>query len=208
MVYKAFCVNEEKIGEVFYVGFIFQSNMKIAVLGPVCRDEVIIGDKKHTNMGGIPYYVGKALQALDIPCTLFITHAEEDKEWVREQLAGLDIVHIFSEKTLCLKMKYSDDNPDQREHTVEYNSNKITPDKVVHLLEEFDYIIMGPLFYGDIDDEIFKLLEHKKIILGNFGMFTYAEENKMVRRNPEKAIAVLPHVQYLFLDENEMKFLS
>ncbi|MBW2999825.1 hypothetical protein KY339_04070 [Candidatus Woesearchaeota archaeon] len=180
--------------------------MKIAVLGPVCRDEVVINSKKHVSMGGIPYYVGKALQALGVSCTLFITHAEEDKEWVREQLEGLELIHIFSEKTLCMQIQYS--SPDERLVHTEYDPNRIAPEDVVHLLEEFDYIIMGPLFYGNIDDEIFNLLSHKKIVLGNFGMFNYAEGNKLVKKNPEKAIAVLPHVDFLFLDEGEVKFVA
>lgn len=182
--------------------------MKIAVLGPVCRDEIVVDTKKHIGMGGIPYYIGKALQALDVSCTLFITHAEEDKDWVKEQLTGLEIIHIFSEKTLCFQLQYSSNNPDKRVHKTKYATNRITPEDVVHLLEEFDYIIMGPLFYGDIDDKIFQLLNHKKIVLGNFGMFNYAEGNKMVKRNPEKLIAVLPHVKYLFLDEDEIKFIT
>ena len=182
--------------------------MKIAVLGPVCRDEVIVDTKKHIGMGGIPYYVGKALQALDVSCTLFITHAKEDKEWVKEQLAGLEIIHIFSEKTLCFQLQYSSNNPDKRVHKTKYAPNSIAPEDVVHHLEEFDYIIMGPLFYGNIDDRIFQLLNHKKIILGNFGMFNYAEGNKMVKRNPERLISVLPHLEYLFLDEDEIKFVA
>lgn len=182
--------------------------VRVAVLGPVCRDEVVIDGKKHTNMGGIPYYVGKALQALGVSCTLFVTHAEEDREWVREQLKGLDVVHIFSEKTLCFRLRYSSENPDKRVHETVYAANRISPEDVVHLIEGFDYIIMGPLFYGDIDDRLFELLGHKRIVLGNFGMFNYAEGGMMVKRHPERAMAVMPHVKYLFLDEEEAMFVA
>lgn len=181
--------------------------MRVAVLGPIAKDEVFVDGKKHISMGGIPFYVGKALQSLGVPCTLFVSHAKDDLNWVKEQLRGLELVHFFSEKTLCFRLKYSSENPDQRVHETFYSPNK-TGIGVVESLEEFDYIIMGPLFYGDVDESLFEKLKHKKIVLGNFGMFNYAEGNKMVKKHPEKALAIMRYLEYLFLDEQEAKFVA
>ncbi len=182
--------------------------MKIAVLGPVCKDEIIVDGKKHVIMGSPAFYIGKTLQALGIPCSLFISHAEKDLEWVNKELKGMDVTHFFSEKTLCFMLEYSSKNPDQRKHETVYSLNKIHSKDVAHLLEEFDYIIIQPLFYNNIDEDIFKQLSHKKIAVGNFGLFNYAEGNKMVKKHPEKAIALMKYIDWLFLDEEEAKFVA
>lgn len=181
--------------------------MKVAVLGPITRDEIIINNKKHAKLGGIPFYTGRALHSLGISCTLFITHAKEDTDLVKKQLKGLDIVHIYSEKTLVMRIKYEKDNPDKRSTHPTYTPCQISSD-IINQLEQYDCIIMGPLFYGDIDPRLFELLSHKKVVLGNFGMFNYTEGNTMQMKHPERAIAVMSHVDFLFFDENEAKFVS
>lgn len=181
--------------------------MKVAVLGPVCRDETIVSRKKHVIMGGIPFYVGKAFQALGISCTLFISHAEEDLAWVKKELSGLNLVHFFSKKTLCFRSNYSEENPNERKIEIDYTPGTIGLE-VASSLEEFDYVVIGPLFYGDVDESLFKKLKHKKLVLGNFGMFNYAEGNKAVKKHPEKAVAVLKYLDWLFLDEEEVKFVA
>jgi sugar/nucleoside kinase (ribokinase family) len=184
--------------------------MKIAVLGPVCRDEVFIDGIKHTNLGGIPFYIAKAFQSLGIDCTIFITHAIEDTDLVKSTLGDKHITyeHIYAEKTLSFKLHYSSKNPNERIHETIYVPNIIELKDVSNKLEEYDYIIMGPLFYGNIDPKIFEKFSHKKIIYGNFGMFNYAKDNKMVKDKPEKALEIMKYISYLFLDEKEIVFVS
>lgn len=53
--------------------------MKIAVLGPVAKDYVIVDNNSATQIGGIPYYVASALQALGVDkITAYITCGADD----------------------------------------------------------------------------------------------------------------------------------
>jgi hypothetical protein len=159
-------------------------------------------------MGGPAFYIGKALQALGVPCSLFVSHAKEDLDWVKKELGGLKAKHFFSEKTLSFRLEYSSKNPDQRMHETVYSPNNIRTGDVAPMLEKFDFVIMAPLFYNDLEQGLFRVMKHKKIVLGNFGMFNYAEGNRMVKKHPERAIAVLKYLEWLFLDEEEAKFVA
>jgi sugar/nucleoside kinase (ribokinase family) len=55
---------------------------------------------------------------------------------------------------------------------------------------------------------MFRKLGHKKLVLGNFGMFSYAENGKFIWKNPENLIRILPYLDFLFLDKNESFFVS
>jgi len=184
--------------------------MKIAVLGPVCKDFIKIDDKLNIQLGGIPYYVGVALKNLDIEeVVVYATFGKNDKDWILENFKGVHVEPILFENTLESHSEYSSENPDVRRNFIQYYPNSIQAnDQFLQELERFDWILLSPLFQDNIPFELFSKLKHKNLAHGNFGMFTYGENGKFVRKNPENLIKVLPFLQYLFLDKNEAAFVS
>lgn len=184
--------------------------MKIAVLGPIAKDGVKVDDNLSVQIGGIPYYVAVALKSLEVEkITPYITCGIEDNQWVRDNFSGLEVKCLPAEKTLEAKLEYSSANPDVRQHSIKCYPNTIEPEsKLLAELAEYDYIILGPLFHDNISFDLFAKLKNKNLILGNFGMFTYGENDQLVRRNPENLIKVLPFLKYLFLDKSEAEFAA
>lgn len=185
--------------------------MKVALIGPICKDETIIGNKKIKHIGGIVYYTGKALHSLGIDVTLFASHAKKDTKWVNDNLEGIKINHIYSKGTLLICHEYDKKNPNSRTNNTIYYNNTIFLEKLNKDMVEFDYIILAPLFHDNTPPNLFKELAKNtkaKLIHGNFGMFTYVENKEHVWKNPENIIEVLPYLDYLFLDDKETMFVS
>lgn len=185
--------------------------MKIAILGPVTKDYIEIdGRRLEPQIGGIPYYIAVALQSLGAgEVAPYISCGQEDRDWVKENFPGLAVKLLPAGKTLESYIKYSSANPDIREHAISCYPNTIeaTPN-LVKELENYDYIIFGPLFHDNIPFDLFEKLKHKNLVLGNFGLFTYGENGQCICRHPENLIKVLPFLKYLFLDRNEAAYVS
>ena len=184
--------------------------MKIAVLGPVCKDYIKIDDDLKVQLGGIPYYVSLALKNLDTEeIVAYATFGKEDKDWILKSFQNINLEPILVEKTLGSHSEYSSANPDVRKNFIQYYPNTIEVNaKLLQDLERFDWIMLSPLFHDNIPFELFSKLRHKNLVHGNFGMFTYSENGKFVKKNPENLIKILPFLQYLFLDKGEAEFVS
>ncbi|NTW14479.1 MAG: carbohydrate kinase family protein [Candidatus Moranbacteria bacterium] len=185
--------------------------MRIAVLGPVCRDVVSIdGIRSADQLGGIPYYVALTLRNLGVDEVVpYITYGKADRDWVLGYFDGMNVRSIPVERSLESTLEYTSADPDSRRHKISYSPNVIEPTtELLAELERYDHIILSPLFHDDIPYELFSKLRHKSLIHGNFGMFTYEEDGKFVRKHPENLIRILPFLTYLFLDDNEAKFVS
>lgn len=184
--------------------------MKVAVLGPVCKDYIKIDDELSIQLGGIPYYIGLALKNLGIEeVVAYATFGKDDKDWIMENFKGVHVEPILFEKTLESHSEYLSENPDVRKNFIKYYPNSIqASEQLLQELEKFDWIMLSPLFQDNIPFELFSKLKHKNLAHGNFGMFTYGENGKFVKKNPENLIRVLPFLQYLFLDKGEAEFVS
>ncbi|OGI85598.1 hypothetical protein A3A01_01975 [Candidatus Nomurabacteria bacterium RIFCSPLOWO2_01_FULL_39_17] len=184
--------------------------MKVAVLGPITKDTVIFDGISQMNMGGIPYFEANVLKALGAEVEAFITYAREDEEWVKENFLGIKIYSIYADQTLEGDLLYSPEDPDTRRIIrLKYGPNIISPEEdLINTLRNFDYILLGPLYYENIHHEFFEKLKDKNLVLGNFGLFTYHENGNMVWKNPEKLVQVAKFLKYLFLDEKEIKFVA
>lgn len=184
--------------------------MKVAVLGPIAKDFVKKDGKLTVQIGGIPYYVALAMKSLGTEEILpYVTCGKDDIDWVKKNFFGLAVKSLPAEKTLESYIEYSSDNPDVRKSDIKCYLNTIEPTSdLIQGLNEFDYIILGPLFHDNIPFALFQELKHKNLVLDNFGMFTYGENDKFIRKNPENLIQVLPFIKYLFLDKEESEFVS
>jgi sugar/nucleoside kinase (ribokinase family) len=184
--------------------------MEVALLGPVVKDIITVDTKTEVQIGAPPYYEGVAFNSLGDEATAFVTYAPKDDDWVKNNFKEVKVVNIPVEQTIGFERIYSSSNPDVNQSVkVEYYPNIIKPtENLIKKLEPFDYIIFGPLFHDNTPRELFESLKHKKLVLGNFGMFSYAEKNKLVQKNPENLLNIVPFIEYLFLDEEEITFVG
>ena len=184
--------------------------MRIAILGPVCKDIITIDGAKSVQLGGIPYYTGLALYHLGKQDTvLYATYGKDDEEWVSGYLKNVNVRAIPVERSHESHSVYWSENPDVRENEIRYTRNTIEPtDELFRELETFDTIILAPLFHDDVPFEFFERLRHKNLVHGNFGLFTYGEEGQFIRKNPENLLRVLPYLDALFLDIHEGMYVS
>jgi len=183
--------------------------MRVAILGPICRDIVTIDGEAFEQMGSPAFYIGNALASFGAEVTAFVTYGKNDDEWVQKNFHGVKIIRIPAEGTLEFNNIYSRSSPDLGRKEVTYYKNTILPESIAsHDFAGFDYVIFGPLLHDNTPKELFSFLSHKKIILGNFGMFAYPGKAGLEHRNPENMLGVLRHVDYLFLSEEEVKFVS
>ena len=51
--------------------------MRVAVLGPLCKDENIVRGQSRFGIGGVTHYAGQALQSLGADVELFATFGDE-----------------------------------------------------------------------------------------------------------------------------------
>ncbi len=184
--------------------------MKVAVLGPIAKDYVTIDGRRSIQIGGIPYYVALALQALGTEeVAPYVSCGPEDRNWVQDNFSGLNLKFLSARKTIESYISYSASDPDTRDSNIKSYPNTIEAEtRLLQELEKFDHIILGPLFHDDISFELFERLKHKLLAMDNFGLFTYNENGRMIRKNPENLHRVLPFLNYLFLDKSEAFFAS
>ncbi|OGI26209.1 MAG: hypothetical protein A3J76_01310 [Candidatus Moranbacteria bacterium RBG_13_45_13] len=184
--------------------------MKVAVLGPIAKDYITIDDEESVHIGSPVCYICTALKNLGVEkVDAYASYGKEDEAWVKEHLEGINIHDFFAEKTLHGNLGYKSSNPDVRTHTLFDYNNAIEPtEELLADLERFDYIVFGPLLSHHIPFEFYEKLKHKNLVYGNFGAFAHLEGGKKVYKNPENLVKILPHVDYLFLDNNEAMFVS
>jgi sugar/nucleoside kinase (ribokinase family) len=184
--------------------------MKVALLGPICKDHTKIDKKTNLLIGGIVYYAGVTLKNLGADVTVYGTFNSKDKAWIQKHFKGINLKHIPDKNTLNVYMEYSSSNPDVRVSRVEKpHKGFINPSKkLIKELEQFDWIILAPLAHTNITLELVKKLKGKNLVSDNFGFYTAVEKGKVVCKYPEKLIRVLPYLKYLFLDFNEAALVS
>ena len=126
--------------------------MRIAVLGPITKDIIIVNGVKNTYIGGVPYYVAKALKALGAEVKVFGTYSEEDKDLIENNFKDIELKHFPVEGTIIHQLSYNTDDPDHREVVVpQYDPNIFRPDEnLLKEIKKFDYIILGPLYFENI----------------------------------------------------------
>lgn len=187
--------------------------MKVAIFGPVCKDSITIDDDTKDQLGGIPYYTGVAMSSLGAEVTAYITYHSTDDAWVRNNFRNVSIRHIEAPGTLHFSRSYSSKNPDVcLSIHIEYFPNPVaSQSELFQEAQDADYIILSPLLHDNIQPEFFRDIKnalHKPVVYGNFGMFTYAENNELVQKNPEQFMKAVPYIDYLFLDEKEIQFAT
>ena len=113
--------------------------MRVAVVGPLCKDVNVIGSSEYVQPGGVTYYAGRVLNSLGIDTIVFGSYKPNDTE-VEIDLP-FPYVPIKAEGTIEFKNIYPDkDNPDERVQEAKIYDNKLTFDSIKDDLESLDYI--------------------------------------------------------------------
>ena len=175
--------------------------MKLAVIGPICKDTIITKDSTHELMGAPVYYTGMALLALDMDCKNLAAMAAEDVQAAKNAFKG-NILPLVKNNSCIHKLKYT--NYNERIYYSLDDGDTITYKDIKEEIRDRTHIILGPLYYHNTPLELFQALKGKKLIMDNFGMFTYKKEDKAVRKEFAKAREAYKHLDMLFLDETEI----
>ena len=177
--------------------------MRVAVLGPLCKDENIVRGRSRFGIGGVTYYAGQALSSLGADVELFATFGHEPAAW----LAGFDpgvLHHIPAPGTITFINEYKE-NTDQRVQRAIIPPNTIGADDIGAL--DFDAVILGPLFHDNFEPGVLSNIR-PPVALAAQGLMRYLDGATIVWRHPEKIFEFLPRVTYLFVNEEESRFIT
>lgn len=184
--------------------------MKACIIGPLCVDENIVNGIVCSQLGGVTYYTGQALAYLGVDTTVYASYGELDT-------TGLlfDLVKVKDCDTMRFVNKYPDiNNPNTREQKVCLSKNNTInfgdlPSNFG--LENFDYVIFGSLFHNDINHCVFEGVGDYysgNKVLAVQGMIRDLKNESVVFGNRSKVFEVVDFVDFLFLDETELNYLT
>jgi len=187
--------------------------MKVAIIGPISKDVNTIGKERTEKAGGVTYYTGQALASLGVDTTVFGSFNPQDPP--NTERFRFNLVPIEAQGTITFRNIYDPHNYDKRTQEAETPNNRITVGDIPHnRLSGLDYLIFGPLYHDNISastiEEFAKEFKGNgiKLVLAPQGMIRYLEGDVIVWRNPGNVLEALPYVDYVFLDNIELKFIS
>ena len=129
--------------------------MKIAVIGPICKDINTIGRKQHTQPGGVTYYTGQALASLGVETTVFGSFQQQDPP--RTEGFRFDLVHIEARGTMVFKNTYPDPhNLNKRIQEADTPHNRIRLNDIPPEGLSVSYLVLGPLYHDNISASTIK----------------------------------------------------
>ncbi len=186
--------------------------MSAAIIGPICKDDNIVRGKSYSHIGGVTYYAGMALASLGFDVTIFGTFGRESKDWLKP-LEKCKVVRIPAEGTLKFVNEYPNESSDYRVQRAEICDNAIAPEHIAQYdVEKFDCIVLGPLIQGNIGKPLVQELRARnrkaKLFLAASGLLRLCEKGKIVWKLDSELMKVLPLVDYVLLDEDELKFIT
>ncbi|HUU29901.1 MAG TPA: PfkB family carbohydrate kinase [archaeon] len=178
------------------------------MIGPLCKDRNIIGGRSRSQPGGVTWYAGQALACLEVDTVVFGSFGQERPGWLRGFKA--ELVHLAAEKTIEFVNEYPENNPSARIQRAGIYSNKIRIENLEYCrLAGLDYIVLGPLYNDNISVELVeKLSKCARLVLSAQGAIRYLDGDRIVWKNPDNVLRVLPYVDYIFLDDKELRFIS
>jgi len=183
--------------------------MRVAVIGPICKDRIIIGKDIFEQIGGVTYYTGNALSFLGASISIYGSSALKRSE-LEKYLVYDELIQIYSKDTIRFINKYMEQDPDVRTQRVhDFENNTISFDDLENI-SKFDYIILGSLIHNNIPKETIEQLSRikPKIVLAIQGMIRHVKNNQIVWKHPKNVMDILHYVDFLFLDENELRFIT
>jgi len=188
---------------------IYIITMKIAVIGPICKDKNIVGKNIFEQIGGVPYYTGNALFFLGASVSIYGSSALARNE-IEKSFACEKLLQIHSEHTIKFINSYLKEDSDVRtQGIVDFEYNAITLNDLKDI-GDFDYVILGPLLHNNISRHLIQQLAGLglKIVLASQGLIRYVMNNQIIWKHPENVLNVLSYCDFLFLSEVELKYIT
>lgn len=199
--------------DLFYKDTTNEFGMRCAIIGPVCKDINMIGEKRIEQTGGVTYYTGQALSSMKVETIVFGYYNKKDSP-IADGFK-FNLFPIETQGTITFRNIYPDpQNLDIRIQKAETPNNRITVDDIPPgRLSGLDYLIFGPLYHDNISASTIEEFtgnvdNDTKLVLSPQGLIRYLEGDKIVWRNPENVRDALPHVDYVFFDDKELEFVS
>lgn len=183
--------------------------MKVAVIGPICKDKNIVGKNIFEQIGGVPYYTGNALFFLGASVSIYGSSALARNE-IEKSFACEKLLQIHSRHTIKFINSYLKEDLDVRTQGIyDFGYNAITLDDLKDI-GDFDYIILGPLLHNNISRRLIEQLAGLglKIVLASQGLIRYVMNNQIIWKHPENVLNVLSYSDFLFLNEVELKYIT
>lgn len=185
--------------------------MNVAVLGPICKDRVIIDNQYSDQPGGVPYYTGSALESLGVDVTIFASCSNDDS-YLLNLINAKKINHIPTTDTINFINKYADHNLDQRHQKAVYQSDLVRNNAVLsNNFSKFDYVVLGTLLQENLSEEFMKVLysnNTKTFLTGQGLISTINNKAEVIKKIPENIQPILSSLDYLLADKQELLFLS
>ncbi len=182
-------------------------NVRVVLIGPVCRDESIIFGRTVSGMGNTTYYSGNPFRSLGAQVDVFVTYGDEPASWIAENLPGIGVHHIEGGKTLFHRLLYG--KASERRTEVVREQPRMIRDADLQDLGQYDLVVFAPLYHDDLHAEVFSRdYGRAKTAMTNFGPFNYLVKGETSWRNPENYHRIVCFVDFLFLDRTELSFVS
>ena len=149
---------------------------------------------------GVTYYTGEALASLGAEVTIIGSFWDEKKGWL-DGWKCKKIIHIKKEGTIKFINIYPDENPDIRIQKAYIVQNQIrAKDIQEEEVKGSDFIVLGPLFNDNIDLALVKKLsKYAPLALAPQGLIRYLDQEKIIWKNPQNVLCLLPYIEYVFL---------
>jgi len=183
---------------------------KFMIMGPVTKDRIIKKDKIFNTVGGGVYYQSAVISGFEIQNTVVTTLSKIDKNLLQNFREDVQIIPVYTEKTMKFENIYPNDNPNHRIQKSQIPVNPINPPIFSDMnIKEYDAILLSPLSPYDIPLETVKYL-HKQnipIYLGAQGYLRHIKNDNVVLKPWKDYKNFLTLVNYLFLDEMEARVI-
>lgn len=183
---------------------------KFMIMGPVTKDKIIKKDKIFNTVGGGVYYQSAVISGFEIQNTVVTTLSKIDKNLLQNFREDVQIIPVYTEKTMKFENIYPNDNPNHRIQKSQIPVNPINPPIFSDMnIKEYDAILLSPLSPYDIPLETVKYL-HKQnipIYLGAQGYLRHIKNDNVVLKPWKDYKNFLKLVNYLFLDEMEARVI-
>lgn len=178
------------------------------IIGPVTKDRIVKIDKIFDTVGGGVYYQSAVISGFEIQNTVVTTLSKIDKNLLQNFREDVQIIPVYTEKTMEFENIYPDDNPNHRIQKSQIPVNPINPPIFSDMnIKEYDAILLSPLSPYDIPLETVKYLHKQNIplYLGAQGYLRYIQNDNVVLKPWKDYKNFLKLVNYLFLDEMEAR---
>ena len=184
---------------------------KIAVIGPVTKDKIVIGKRyEKISTGGCVFYCGRALGGLGIKTTVFMTLSQDDL-WIKNNLSNnIKVIPIFKPETAYFENIYPRKSMDYRIQRAKPVNNPITINDLKGVdFNDFDYVILGSLQVHDFPLETIKYLSKfdTKVCMALQGFLRDIRNDKVYLREFKDKKNFLQYVDVAILNEDEAKSL-